>query len=80
MQGNFTQHYHPNGRVSDKELANHIVPLQSTLDTLAKIRAENEAIRKEATRLGRKMTIEEQKTFLAKLNAPVLDKEQQENN
>ena len=80
MQGNFTQHYHPNGRVSDSELANPIVPLQSTLDTIAKIRAGNEAIRKENIRLGRKMTIEEQKAFLMKLNASAQDKKQQETN
>ena len=71
MQGNFTQHYHPNSRISDYEMENPIVPLQSTLDTIAKIRADNEAIRKEAARIGRKMTIDEQKAFLAKLTAPI---------
>lgn len=80
MQGNFTQHYHPNSRMTAAELADPIVPLQSTLDLIAKIRADNEAIRKEAARIGRKMTIAEQKAFLVKLSVPVQDKKQQENN
>lgn len=51
--------------LSDKaHEAGLIDPLPSTLDLIAKIRKDNEAIRDAETRIGLKMTIAEMKTFL----------------
>lgn len=52
--------------LSDKaHEAGRIEPLPSTLDRIAKIRKDNEAIRDAEKHIGRKMTIAEMKTFLA---------------
>lgn len=51
--------------LSDKAYkAGRIEPNQSTLDMLAKMRAESQACRDEEKRAGRKMTIAEIKAFL----------------
>lgn len=43
-----------------------IEPNRATLETIAKIRRDNEALAAETKRIGRKMTIAEMKAFLEK--------------